>query len=79
MRDAVIRALSELAADDPALMLLAGDRCYALGLQRLAAEGRLDDLGVLAGAIADSARAHAAGDPVGADETWRAAVRALDR
>ncbi len=49
--------------DDPDLALLAGDRLYALGLERLAALGDLDAVAELADVIALCAQAHAEGDP----------------
>ena len=59
---------------DPDLALLAGDRLYALGLERLAALGDLDAVRALADLISDSARAHAEGRPEDADRAWMAAV-----
>jgi hypothetical protein len=55
---------------DPDLALLAGDRLYALGLERLAALGDLDAVARLADLISLSAQAHAEGDPARADATW---------
>jgi len=66
-----------VAQDDPDLALLAGDRLYALGLDRLASLGDLDAVGALAEVIAACAQAHAAGDPDGAREAWVAGARAV--
>ena len=65
--------------DDPDLALLAGDRLYALGLERLAALGDLDAVVALADLISMSAKAHAEGDPARADASWEAGVSALAR
>jgi hypothetical protein len=62
---------------DPDLALLAGDRLYALGLERLAAVGDLDAVTELADVISLSAQAHAEGDPARADAVWRAGADAL--
>ena len=51
-----------LQIDDPDLALLAGDRLYALGLERLASIGDLGAIAELADIIALSAQAHASGD-----------------
>jgi hypothetical protein len=63
--------------DDPDLALLAGDRLYALGLERLAALGDLDAVTELADLISLCAQAHAEGDPRRADEVWEAGASAL--
>ncbi len=55
---------------DPDLALLAGDRLYALGLERLAALGDLDAVRALADLISASARAHAEGRPELAEAAW---------
>ncbi len=60
-----------VSQDDGDLALLAGDRLYALGLDRLARLGDLVSVGALAGVIATCAQAHAAGDPKGADAAWQ--------
>jgi len=62
---------------DPDLALLAGDRLYALGLERLAALGDLDAVAKLADLISASAQAHAEGDPERADAAWRACAAAI--
>lgn len=62
---------------DPDLGLLAGDRLYALGLERLAADGDVEAIGVLAGAIALCARAAAEGDPERARAAWASAASSL--
>ena len=63
--------------DDPDLALLAGDRLYALGLERLAALGDLDAVAELADVIALCAQAHAEGDPARADAVWDAGANAV--
>jgi hypothetical protein len=62
---------------DPDLALLAGDRLYALGLERLAAIGDLNAVAELADVIALCAQAHAEGDPDRADLIWEAGARAV--
>jgi hypothetical protein len=63
--------------EDPDLALLAGDRLYALGLERLAAIGDLDAVAELADVIALCAQAHAEGDPARADAVWDAGAAAV--
>lgn len=63
-----------LAGDDPDFALLAGDRLYALGLDRLAAIGDLAAVAALAEVIALAAQAHAADDPDLAEAVWAAGV-----
>jgi hypothetical protein len=63
--------------DDPDLALLAGDRLYALGLERLAALGDLDAVAELADVIALCAQAHAEGDPARAQAIWEAGAKAV--
>ena len=63
--------------EDPDLALLAGDRLYALGLERLAALGDLDAVTELADVISLCAQAHAEGDPERADAIWQAGAAAL--
>jgi hypothetical protein len=58
-------------ADDD-LALLAGDRLYALGLERLAAAGDLEAVRALADVIALGAQARAAGDEDLAEAVWAA-------
>ena len=65
--------------DDPDLALLAGDRLYALGLERLAALGDLDAVAELADVIALCAQAHAEGDPARAEAVWEAGAAAVAR
>ena len=60
-----------LAPDDPDLALLGGDRLYALGLERLAADGDLAAIRLLADLISECARSHAEGDPNLAHAAWR--------
>jgi hypothetical protein len=62
---------------DPDLALLAGDRLYALGLERLAAIGDLDAVAELADVIALCAQAHAEGDPARAEAIWTAGATAV--
>jgi hypothetical protein len=62
---------------DPDLALLAGDRLYALGLERLAALGDLDAVTELADVISLCAQAHAEGDPARAEAVWQAGAEAL--
>lgn len=63
-----------VATGDADLALLAGDRLYALGLERLAALGDLAAVDALAGVIALSAQAQAAGDSDLAEAVWEAGV-----
>ena len=63
--------------DDPDLALLAGDRLYALGLERLAAIGDLAAVAELADVIALCAQAHAEGDPARAEAVWDAGAAAV--
>jgi hypothetical protein len=65
--------------DDPDLALLAGDRLYALGLQKLASAGDLDAIGVLCETIAMCARSHAEGAPEQAQQAWEDARVRLTR
>ena len=60
-----------LAPADPDLALLGGDRLYALGLERLAADGDLEAIAAIADVIAECARSHAEGRPELATEAWR--------
>jgi hypothetical protein len=62
---------------DPDLALLAGDRLYALGLERLAAVGDLAAVAELADVIALCAQAHAEGDPARAEAVWDAGAGAV--
>jgi hypothetical protein len=66
-----------VAQDDEDLALLAGDRLYALGLDRLARLGDLTSVGALAEVIAKCAQAHAAGDPQGAQNAWTAGAQTV--
>jgi len=63
---------------EPDLALLAGDRLYALGLERLAAAGDLEGVAALAEVISQCAQALADGDPAGAEAAWAALVRRHD-
>jgi hypothetical protein len=66
-----------MSRDDDDLALLAGDRLYAFGLERLAAAGDLDAVRALADLIALSAQAQAAGDAALADAVWAAGCAEL--
>jgi hypothetical protein len=66
-----------LDATDPDFALLAGDRLYALGLQKLAADGDLEAIEILCATIASCARAHAEGAPEQAEAAWCEATRQL--
>ena len=68
-----------VSAEDPDLALLAGDRLYALGLEKLAAEGDLDAIRVLCETIASCARAHAEDAPEQAQQAWQHASLRLAR
>ena len=61
-----------MSRDDDDLALLAGDRLYALGLERLAAAGDLAAVAALADVIALCAQAQALGDAALADAVWAA-------
>jgi hypothetical protein len=63
------------AGMDEDLALLAGDSLYALGLARLAEEGDLESVTMLADLISGCAKAHAEGDPGSAAELWARASR----
>lgn len=60
---------------DDDLALLAGDSLYALGLARLAAEGDLEAVAMLADLIANCAKAHAEEDAQAAANLWARASR----
>ena len=68
-----------VATADADLALLAGDRLYALGLERLAALGDLDAVRVLADLISESARLHAEGRSGEAAAHWARATRNVHR
>jgi len=55
---------------DSDLALLAGDRLYALGLERLAAAGDLPGIAALAEVISLCAQAQAEGDRAAAEAAW---------
>ena len=63
------------AIDDEDLRLLGGDALYALGLARLAEEGDLQAVTMLADLITGCARAHAEGRPGEAAKLWSGASR----
>lgn len=65
------------AAMDPDLRLLGGDTMYALGLARLADEGDLEAVAVLAELISACAQAVSEGRPT--DELWSGARERLAR
>jgi len=60
---------------DEDLALLAGDSLYALGLARLADEGDLEAVAMLADLITNCAKAHAEGQPATAADLWAQASR----
>jgi hypothetical protein len=60
---------------DEDLALLAGDSLYALGLARLAEEGDLDAVAMLADLITLCAKAHAEGNAPVAEDLWSKASR----
>ena len=64
-------------ADDPDLALLDGDRLYAAGLERLAADGDLDAIRALADLISTCARAAAEERPHEAAAAWEETARHL--
>ena len=66
-----------MSREDDDLALLAGDRLYALGLERLAAAGDLAAVGALSDLIALSAQAQAAADTPLADAVWAAGCAEL--
>ncbi|HYP54997.1 MAG TPA: hypothetical protein VEQ41_01665 [Solirubrobacterales bacterium] len=66
-----------LAGHDPDLGLLAGDYLYALGIERLAALGDAEAVGVLAELIGRCAQLHAEGRDAEAPELWRRAAAAV--
>jgi len=59
--------------DDQDLALLAGDRLYAAGLERIAATGDTETISRLSRLIMGSAAAMAAKDPAQAERVWEAA------
>jgi hypothetical protein len=61
-----------VSQEDPDLALLAGDRLYALGLERLAAAGDLEAVRALADTISLAAVAVAAGDAELEAAVWEA-------
>jgi hypothetical protein len=65
--------------DDPDMALLAGDRLYALGLEKLAAAGDVEAIAVLCETIASCARSHAEGAPEQAQQAWEDASLRLSR
>lgn len=66
-----------IETSDPNLALLAGDRLYALGLERLVALGDLEAVGELADVISLCALMHARRQPELCRELWLAAARAV--
>jgi hypothetical protein len=60
---------------DDDLALLAGDSLYALGLARLADEGDLEAVAMLADLITNCAKAHAEGQHTQAEALWAQASR----
>ena len=68
-----------LRTDDPDLALLAGDRLYALGLERLAALGDLEAVKALSDVISQCARANAEERPDLADAAWAEGLKRVHR
>jgi hypothetical protein len=66
-----------IAPQDPDLALLAGDRLYAIGLDRLAALGDVAAVAELADLISLVAQSQAEGDPPRAAAVWEAGARAV--
>jgi len=66
-----------LAGHDADLALLAGDYLYALGLDRLAALGDTESVGVLAELIGRCAQLHAEGEGEAVKPLWEAAARRI--
>jgi hypothetical protein len=66
-----------LASDDADLSLLAGDRLYALGLERLVALGDLDAVRELADVIALCALLIGRGEDAACELLWRAGAHAV--
>lgn len=66
-----------LAGHDADLALLAGDYLYALGIERLAAEGDTDAVLVLADLISACAQCHAEGREAEVPGLWEKAIRAI--
>jgi hypothetical protein len=62
---------------DPDLALLAGDRLYAIGLERLVALGDLEAVRELADVIALCSLLVARGDRAACEPLWRAGARAV--
>jgi hypothetical protein len=70
-------AAQDEGAEDADLALLVGDRCYADGLDRLAALGDLPAIAEMADVISLCAVAHAADQPDLAYAAWRAGAVAV--
>jgi hypothetical protein len=68
-----------LRSDDADLELLAGDRLFALGLDRLAAGADLEAIAVLSDVIADCARAAAEGRADDIAAIWRRGAAEIGR
>ena len=66
-----------VATQDPDLALLAGDRLYALGLERLADLGDLEAVEVLADLISLGAQVNAEGRPQDAETAWAQGAAAV--
>lgn len=66
-----------VTAAEPDLALLAGDRLFALGLERLARLGDLEAIAELADVISLCAQAGASGDLDLADAAWEAGATAV--
>jgi hypothetical protein len=68
-----------LRSDEADLELLAGDRLFALGLDRLAAIGDLAAIAILSDVIADCARAAAEERPSDIAGLWRRGAACIGR
>jgi hypothetical protein len=66
-----------LSGKDDDLALLAGDYLYALGLERLAALGDAEAVGILSDLISGCAQLHAEGREDGVEGLWRRSVEAI--
>ena len=67
----------EKPGTDPDLALLEGDRLYAAGLEKLAAEGDLEAIRELADLISECARAAAEDRPGATTAAWEATAHRL--
>jgi hypothetical protein len=68
-----------LRGHDDDLALLAGDYLYALGLERLAAAGKIEAVGLLADLIGSCAQLHAEGREDEIPALWQSAASAISK